>query len=222
MGPAHVMFGFLYYVIFKSQRKCRGKQLWASSTSSFAGTSTTLDLIVIQYFSIKFIQPGTTPLGRVPLSVPLSFLGRHGATAMFRYQPTRALQCAVSVSVASRPQALALARAQAPGRLLSTTRLRFASKDTQDKESLKPRSNEYSKSGSDDAAASSDAAFNPDKTSPEAAEATAEREAGGKDNSLNVSPGNQKVSEPNDPEVGGHGGAPSKKSSGGGSAPKNG
>lgn len=107
-------------------------------------------------------------------------------------------------------------------RCLSTTSIRAAQKDDQDKDTLKPRSNEYSKSGSDDSAAHSDAAFNPSKTSPEEAENTAEREAGGKDNSLNASPGNPDISKPNSPGVGGNGGAPDKKSSGGGSAPKNG
>jgi hypothetical protein len=131
---------------------------------------------------------------------------------MFRFQPTRALQ---RLGRPVRPSTLS-------PRFLSTTRARLAQKDAQDKDSLKPRSTEYSKSGSDDAAASSDAAFNPDKTSPEAAEATAEQEQGGKDNSLNASPGNKDISEPNSPGVGGNGGAPSKKQSGGGSAPKSG
>jgi hypothetical protein len=89
-----------------------------------------------------------------------------------------------------------------------------------DKDSLKPISNEYSKSGSDDDAAASDAAFNPNKTSPESAEQTAENEAGGKDNSLNVSPANAGVSEPNDPEVGGASRSQDQKESGKGSAPK--
>jgi hypothetical protein len=128
---------------------------------------------------------------------------------MFRVQPTRAFQRIARPSTFTR-------------RFLSTTPTRFAQKDAQDKDSLKPRSTEYSKSGSDDAAASSDAAFNPNKTSPEEAEATAEREQGGKDNSLNASPGNEEISRPNDPNVGGHGGAPKKKQSGGGSAPKSG
>ncbi|KAH7381476.1 hypothetical protein DE146DRAFT_287245 [Phaeosphaeria sp. MPI-PUGE-AT-0046c] len=130
---------------------------------------------------------------------------------MFRYQPTRALQCLARTRQTS----------LAP-RFLSTTPARFAQKDAQDKDSLKPRSTEYSKSGSDDAAASSDAAFNPNKTSPEEAEATAEREQGGKDNSLNASPGNPDISQPNSPGVGGTSAAPEKKQSGGGSAPKSG
>ncbi|KAL1801235.1 hypothetical protein ACET3X_001577 [Alternaria dauci] len=120
---------------------------------------------------------------------------------MFRIQPVRAVQRASFV----RP-------AVARPRFLSTTPARFAQKDAQDKDSLKPRSTEYSKSGSDDGAAHSDAAFDPSKTSPEEAEATAGREAGGPENSLNVSPGNKDVSDPNSPDVGGNGGAPDKKS----------
>ncbi|EDU49620.1 hypothetical protein PtrSN002B_007343 [Pyrenophora tritici-repentis] len=129
---------------------------------------------------------------------------------MFRFQSARALQgSTLSRAVIARPQ------------FFSTTPSRFAQKDAQDKDSLKPRSTEYSKSGSDDSAAHSDAAFNPNKTSPEEAERTAEKEAGGKQNSMNVSPGNKEISDPNSPDVGGNGGAPEKKSSGGGSAPKN-
>ncbi|KAF1850278.1 uncharacterized protein K460DRAFT_272578 [Cucurbitaria berberidis CBS 394.84] len=131
---------------------------------------------------------------------------------MYRFQSSRVLRRAAF----PRPSALTTPR------FLSTTPTKFAAKDSQDKDSVNPRSTETSKSGSDDAAASSDAAFNPNKTSPESAEATAENEAGGKDNSLNVSPGNQDVSQPNDPKTTGREGAPDKKSSGGGSAPKNG
>ncbi|USP79614.1 hypothetical protein yc1106_06888 [Curvularia clavata] len=129
---------------------------------------------------------------------------------MFRIQPTRAIQRA------------AFARSPALGsRFVSTTPARFAQKDAQDKDSLKPRSTEYAKSGSDDGAAHTSAAFDSSKTSPEEAEVSAEQDAGGKQNSLNVSPGNKDISEPNRPDVGGHGGAPDKKSSGAGSAPKN-
>ncbi|KAF2029821.1 hypothetical protein EK21DRAFT_36663, partial [Setomelanomma holmii] len=128
---------------------------------------------------------------------------------MFRYQPTRTLL---------RLQRFARPSPVAPRFFSITTTRLYAAKDSQDKDSLNPQSNEYSKSGSDDAAASSDAAFNPNKTSPEAAEQTAENEEGG--NSLDVSPGNEKVSRPNDPDVGGNGGAPDKKQSGGGGAPK--
>ena len=127
---------------------------------------------------------------------------------MFRYQPARTL-----LQRATRAQFF-------QPRFLSTTRSQFAAKDTQDKDSLKPTSSEYSKSGTDAEAAKSDAAFNPNKTSPESAEATAEHEAGGKANSLNVSPGNPDVSQPNDPEVGGASRGTNTKASGQGSANK--
>jgi hypothetical protein len=49
----------------------------------------------------------------------------------------------------------------------SNVRYLYATKDAQDKDSLKPRATEYSKSGSDDAAAHDDAAFDPNQTKPE-------------------------------------------------------
>ncbi|KAF2847457.1 hypothetical protein T440DRAFT_470973 [Plenodomus tracheiphilus IPT5] len=107
-------------------------------------------------------------------------------------------------------------------RFLSNTPVRAATKGAEDKDTLKPTSTEYSKSGSDDSAAHSDAAFNPNVTKPEAEEASVEKEAGGKDNSLNASPSNTDISEPNSAGVGGNGGAPHKKKSGAGGAPKNG
>lgn len=110
-------------------------------------------------------------------------------------------------------------------RFLSTTAPRFASKDAQDKDSLKPRSNEYSKSGSDDSAAASDAAFNPNKTSPEAAERTAEaegKEDSGESDPLNVSPGNPEVSKPRPDQEGGADSGVRTKTSGGGSPNKSG
>lgn len=56
----------------------------------------------------------------------------------------------------------------------------LARKDTQDKDSLKPESNEYSKSGSDHAAAAMDpAAFDSSQIRPEQELASAAREAGG-------------------------------------------
>lgn len=48
------------------------------------------------------------------------------------------------------------------------TRTLYPRKDSQDKDSINRESTEYSKSGTDDqVAAQDDAAFNPDKTSPE-------------------------------------------------------
>jgi hypothetical protein len=75
------------------------------------------------------------------------------------------------------------ATARAPlavsSRPFSQAPIRFARKDTQDKDSLKPEPNEYSKSGSDDAAAAVEkAAFDPSETRPEQESATAEKESG--------------------------------------------
>ena len=50
----------------------------------------------------------------------------------------------------------------------NTSRSLYPRKDSQDKDSMNTEANEYAKSGTDDdAARQSDAAFNPDKTSPE-------------------------------------------------------
>lgn len=70
-------------------------------------------------------------------------------------------------------------------RPFSSTLPAYARKDTQDKDSLKPLPNEYSKSGSDDAAAATEkAAFDPSSTRPEEEQATAGRESGGDVSSL--------------------------------------
>lgn len=136
---------------------------------------------------------------------------------MFRCQPSRFFlrRATVYRTYSYHPSSLPLPR------FLSTTpATRYPRKDTMDKDSLNPSSSEYAKSGTDDAAAGSDAAFNPDKTSPEEAEKTAEKESGG--NSLNVSPGNQEVSKPRGDEEGGAQGSPRTSSSSKGSAPKSG
>ena len=52
-------------------------------------------------------------------------------------------------------------------RSFSQNARQLAAKDAQDKDSLKPEPNEYTKSGSDDEAAVSDTAFDPSQTSPE-------------------------------------------------------
>ncbi|WPG98244.1 Hypothetical protein R9X50_00103200 [Acrodontium crateriforme] len=74
----------------------------------------------------------------------------------------------------------------------------LARKDTQDRESINVESNEYSKSGGDNAtAATEDAAFNPQKTSPEEERKTAKRESGGESkNPLNASPANTNLGKP--------------------------
>jgi hypothetical protein len=128
---------------------------------------------------------------------------------MFRLQPTRSLARAARTPFIQ-------------PRFLSTSRPLFAQKGAEDKDSMKITSNEYSKSGSDAEAAHTDAAFDPSQTSPEAAEASAEKESGGADNSLNVSPGNHEVSQPNDPEIGGASQGTNDKASGAGSPNKQG
>lgn len=67
-------------------------------------------------------------------------------------------------------------------------------KDDQDQESLKPKSTEGSKSGTDQGATKTDAAFDPSKTRPEdEKEATGNEKEG---NPLAVSDANQKKSVP--------------------------
>lgn len=62
----------------------------------------------------------------------------------------------------------------------TTTQSTYAQKGAEDRESLKPRSTEYSQSGGGDDAANeaTDAAFNPSKTSPETAEKSAGQDGG--------------------------------------------
>ena len=66
-----------------------------------------------------------------------------------------------------------------PRTLHQTTRLNAPSKDSQDKDSLNPRSTEYSKSQSDDGSARIEkTAFDPSETSPEGEMAMAREESG--------------------------------------------
>lgn len=111
---------------------------------------------------------------------------------------------------------------QTSARAFQTSAVRNAYKDDQDRESLKPKAHEYTQSGTDDqAAANSDAAFNPNKTSPEAEkEAAGQSPAGGDNNPLTNSPADKSVN------AGGQGHAEdkthggNKKSSGHGSPQK--
>lgn len=128
---------------------------------------------------------------------------------MFRLQPARSLARAARIQFVQ-------------PRFISTSRPLFARKGAEDKDSIDATPTEYSKTGSDNAAAHTDAAFDPNQTSPEAAEASAEQEAGGADNSLNVSPGNHEVSHANDPQVGGASKGTHDKPSGAGSPNKQG
>lgn len=70
---------------------------------------------------------------------------------------------------------------------------RMAYKDDQKRESLKPKAHDYTISGTDEeVAASEDAAFNPNITSPEAAKETA-GEGDGAGNPLEFSPANKEM-----------------------------
>jgi hypothetical protein len=78
-------------------------------------------------------------------------------------------------------------------RQFQTSAPRLAYKDDQDRESLKPKAHEYTGSGTDDQTAQNeDAAFNPDKTSPEAEKETA-GEGNNGNNPLEASPANHHV-----------------------------
>ncbi|PSS22282.1 hypothetical protein M430DRAFT_65476 [Amorphotheca resinae ATCC 22711] len=77
----------------------------------------------------------------------------------------------------------------------------YPRKDSQDKDSINTESTEYSKSGTDDATARQDTAFDPTKTDPE------EQKNSGKGdensgNPLDVSPANQEVSKARDQQEG--------------------
>lgn len=108
----------------------------------------------------------------------------------------------------------------------TSTTLRFPYKDSQDRESLKPGTNDGTRSGrDDDVSAQEDAAFNPRKTDPDA-----EREAAGRGNETNpldASGANQEFSKPMGEGKQAFDTGPGKETrkggkSGGGSAPKKG
>ncbi|GAB7355360.1 hypothetical protein MBLNU459_g5885t1 [Dothideomycetes sp. NU459] len=100
-------------------------------------------------------------------------------------------------------------------RPFSRTHAPAARKDAQDKDSLKPESNEYSKSGSDDDAARvSDTAFDPAQTRPEEQESSAGRESSKESNPLNASPANPDISKPRPAQEGGHEGSSAESGKG--------
>jgi len=101
----------------------------------------------------------------------------------------------------------------------SSLRLK-AYKNDQDKDSLKPGSSEYSKSGSDSAAAHTGEAFDGNQTRPEQEGRNVEGENNSKKNPLNVSPANTEVSKGKGDKVekGDH--KDRQRTSGAGSAPK--
>ncbi|KAM0460994.1 hypothetical protein ACHAPV_000974 [Trichoderma viride] len=104
--------------------------------------------------------------------------------------------------------------------------LRLPYKDSQDRESLKPRSNNGTRSGrDDDVADQKDAAFNPRKTDPDEELEAAGR--GNEANPLNASGANQEFNKPMGEGKEAHDTGPGKETrkggrSGGGSPPKKG
>lgn len=84
----------------------------------------------------------------------------------------RASLRATATTTTSRPPAI-----QALGAAYHTSRrVQLPYKDDQDRESLKPRSTEGTKSSDDDAAAQTDTAFDPSTTRPEAEKESARKE----------------------------------------------
>ncbi|PTB44046.1 uncharacterized protein TrAFT101_002604 [Trichoderma asperellum] len=104
--------------------------------------------------------------------------------------------------------------------------LRLPYKDSQDRESLKPRSNNGTRSArDDDVSDQKDAAFNPRKTDPESELEAAGR--GNETNPLSASGANQEFNKPMGEGKSAHDTGPGKETrkggrSGGGSAPKKG
>jgi len=104
----------------------------------------------------------------------------------------------------------------------TNSRYLYATKNAQDKDSLDPRSTEYSKSGYDDSAAQPEA-FDPKQTRPGTEQRNTEEGSTREGNPLDVSPANHKVSKARDPQEGGAENAPGEsrsKTSGHGGAPK--
>ncbi|KAL1842670.1 hypothetical protein VTJ49DRAFT_4581 [Mycothermus thermophilus] len=150
----------------------------------------------------------------------LLLLSRTGTTT---FRPRATVSASTALNQASTP------RPSHPTSILFSTRPYHTTsplatyKDDQDRNTLKPRPSDSTKSGSDDEVAtkSFDAAFNPQKTSePEEALASSQREeqqrrAGGSDNGnpLEVSGANPDVSK--SPEVGDPGKMKGKESSSG-------
>jgi hypothetical protein len=75
---------------------------------------------------------------------------------------------------------------------------RLAYKDDQDRETLRPRPNDGTKSGSDSDVADTGAAYDPKTTDPVEAGKSVDRESGG--NPLEASGANQEFSQPHNPE----------------------
>ncbi|TFB07158.1 hypothetical protein CCMA1212_000730 [Trichoderma ghanense] len=113
-----------------------------------------------------------------------------------------------------------------PRQYHTTAALRLPYKNSQDRQSLKPGTNEGTRSGRDeDVAAQKDAAFNPSKTDPESEKEAAGR--GNETNPLNASGANQEFNKPMGDTAQAQDTGPGKETrkggrSGGGSGPKKG
>ncbi|KAL7817645.1 hypothetical protein V8C44DRAFT_321320 [Trichoderma aethiopicum] len=113
-----------------------------------------------------------------------------------------------------------------PRQYHTTAALRLPYKNSQDRQTLKPGTNEGTRSGRDeDVAAQKDAAFNPSKTDPESEKEAAGR--GNETNPLNASGANQEFNKPMGDTTKAQDTGPGKETSkggrsGGGSPPKKG
>ncbi|CAF9918466.1 MAG: hypothetical protein GOMPHAMPRED_001526 [Gomphillus americanus] len=131
--------------------------------------------------------------------------------ALTRFRFTTTAAAAPSSSSSSKTTLISTAS-------LHTTRPALIKDSLKDRTKIDRESNEYSKSGSDDQAASKDTAFKPDESNPQEEMGSQEKSQG---DPLNVSPGNHDISQPVDSNAGGaEKGAGEQKSSGGGSPAK--
>ncbi|KAL9619747.1 MAG: hypothetical protein Q9160_005678 [Pyrenula sp. 1 TL-2023] len=100
----------------------------------------------------------------------------------------------------------------------TSPQLQIPRKGAEDRNSINTDATEYSKSGTDDSAASqSDPAFNPSKTDPEDQLSAAGQ--GVESNPLDVSPANKDISNPRDQREGGAEKAPDKTAGSGRGSP---
>lgn len=124
--------------------------------------------------------------------------------SFLRSVPTTILRSQARATAFTTHQRLSISSMNATRSFHNHSSLRLPYKDDQDRKSLKPKSTEGTKSGTDNETAQSAAAFDGSKTSPEEAHDAAETESDG--NSLDASGANQSKSKP----LGGDGGGEMK------------
>jgi len=145
--------------------------------------------------------------------------------------PTTSLLRRLAISRPSPSASIRLSHRTGPHirsrQLHRSTLLSFPRKGNEDKDSINTEATEYSKSGTDDAAAKNEeAAFDPSRTSPESEHSKAGEGNEESGNPLDVSPANQEISKPRGETEGGAERAPGpreqsgEKSSGHGSPKK--